>query len=109
MIIYNVSVCNVYYFWHISSDHDKIMTGLLLHDGAGPVVYMWLPGQRRALRVSAAENWLTVYRRRIILRVKIRLLVQPYYVIGLCRRQENFRVIFYNRAQIKREISSTNM
>ena len=33
---------------------------------AGPVLYMRLPGQWRALRVSAAETWLTVYRRRLI-------------------------------------------
>ena len=56
--MYNTTVANAYYFWHISD--------LFFHEGAGPagrVFYMRLPGQRRALRVFSAETLLTVYRR----------------------------------------------
>ena len=42
------------------------MTDLFFHEGTGLIIYMRLPGQRRALRVSPAEIWLTVYRRRLV-------------------------------------------
>ena len=41
------------------------MTGKFLHEGAGPVYYMGLLGQRGALRVSLAETCLTLYRCRV--------------------------------------------
>ena len=42
------------------------MSGFFILEGIGPAFYMRLLGQRRALRVSPAESWLTVYRRRLV-------------------------------------------
>ena len=46
------------------------MMGLFFHDGTGYVFYVQLPCQRRALRLSPAEIWLTVYCRRVVFGVK---------------------------------------
>ena len=66
MVIYKYSIRRAIHFWHISRENYKIMTGLYFHDGAGLVAYMCLSLQRRALRVTPAETWLTVYRRRFV-------------------------------------------
>ena len=66
MILYNCSIRSANIFWHISRENYKIMTGLLFHDGAGPIPYMRLLGQRRALRVSPAETCLMVYCWRLV-------------------------------------------
>ena len=61
----NLSIPSAHHFRHISREDYKIMTDFF-HEGNGLVAYMRLPRQRRALRVSLAETWLTVYSRRVI-------------------------------------------
>ena len=43
--------------------------GIFFQIITGPVFYMRLPCQRRALRISPAETWLTAYRKRLIFRI----------------------------------------
>ena len=51
-------------FWYFSDEED---TDIFFYEGIGRVFYMWLPGQRRALRISSAETWLTFHRSRLLL------------------------------------------
>ena len=71
IIIFNFSTPTAYLFWIFSHVDDKVMTDLFFHEGTGHVCYMRVPGQRRALRVSPAETWLMVYRRRRVWGSKI--------------------------------------
>ena len=43
-------------FWPFSRENDEFWLDFFFHDGAGRIVYMWVLGQRRALRVSPAET-----------------------------------------------------
>ena len=47
-IIYNLSTRSAHLFWNFSHEND---TDIFFHEGTGPVLYMRLHGQRRALRV----------------------------------------------------------
>ena len=83
MIVYNFSSRSVIIFWYISRENHKNMTGLLFHDGAGPVVYMWLPGKRRALRVRPAKIWLMVYCRCVISDLNVTFRIYFWYFFGV--------------------------
>ena len=60
------------------------MMGLFFHEGAGPVIYMRLTGQRRDFRVSPEETWLTVHRRRLVsdLNITFRFCFYDFFGLG---------------------------
>ena len=97
IIINNLLTFNAHQILHISRENDKIIAGLFLHEVAGLVIYFLLLGQRRALRVSAAEIWLTIYRRGLVFEGKYNFSIFIWLVFGLANlfRLQLFSFIFY--------------